>query len=636
MNFIKAFIKKYIYSAIGIFLIVVVVVAVNALLRKVNARYDLTEDKIYTLSQGTKNILGKLKSPVTIRFYCSRSENQMPVQLRGFTARLEDLLDEYVSTGNGRIILDKFDPQPDSDAEYSAAMDGISGEMMPDGRKFYLGIAVSCLDKTIRIPIAPSEENLLEYNMTRSIYEASQGKMPVLGIMTDLPVMGGNTTPFMKSQTPKPPWIFVQELKKNFTVNQISTKTTRIDNDVKVLFIIHPQKLAPETIYAIDQYLLSGGRLVIALDPFCLAEQRSSPQAMMGQQVMPGSSSIPELLKAWGLSFSNEVLVDMDNSARNINDPQSGSYPAVLDFLNIKNVSDDPSMAGIPHLNLIYAGAFVGAPELGISAKIFLESSQKSQLINAFKAQSPSAAILKEFVPSNKNEKMILKLAGKFKSAFPDGKPAKKDDKKPEATPEPPSPPGDEKSLRESTNESTVVLLADVDMLSDEFCVSKQTLFGRTVVQPFNDNLNLIQNICGQLAGDNDLIQIRCRKVKERPFTELVKIQTAAQQKFEKKILEIEEEKASAQTRLNQLQSGKAESQKFIMTPEQKQEIANFKEKVAEKNKELKELRKEFRKDIERTILRYEIVNIAVVPLLVVLFGLCVYMFNRIRSNRRR
>ena len=635
MSFTKAFIKKYIYSAIGILLIIAVAVAVNALLRKVNARYDLTEDKLYTLSQGTKNILEKLKSPVTIRFYCSRSENQMPVQLRGFTARLEDLLDEYVSVGRGKIILDKFDPQPDSETEYSASMDGINGEMMPDGRKFYLGIAVSCLDKTIKVPdVTPSEQNQLEYNMTRAIYESSQSKMPVLGIMTDLPVAGGNTMPFMKKQAPKPPWIFVQELKKNFTVNQIPTKTTQIDNDVKVLLIIHPQKLAPETVYAIDQYLLSGGRLVIALDPFCLAEQRNSPQAMMGQQVMPGSSSIPELLKAWGISFSGDVIVDMDNSARNVNDPQAGTYPAVLDFINIKNISEDPAMAGIAHLNLLYAGAFAGTPDSGISAKTFLESSLKSQLINSFKAQSPSAAILKEFVPSGKNEKLILKLAGKFKTAFPDGKPLKKDDKNPEVKTPPPA--ENEKSLKESAKESAVVLLADVDMLSDEFCVSKQNVFGRTVVQPFNDNLNLIQNICGQLAGDNDLIQIRCRKVRERPFVELVKIQNEAQQKFEKKILEIEEEKQSAQARLNQLQTGKAENQKFIMTPEQKQELENFKKKVAEKNKELKELRKEFRKDIERTIFRYEVANIAVVPVLVILFGLCVYVFNRVRSNRRK
>lgn len=635
MNKLTAFIKKYVFSAFGIFLVLLIAILANVLVHRCSLRIDLTEDKLFTLSDGTKKILSKLDTPVVIRFYCSRRENQMPVPLRGFATRVEELLKEYVRAANGKLKLQKFDPVPDSDAEDSATMDGIAGEMLPTGEKFYLGIAVNCLDKTVTIPtVNPMRENTLEYDLTRAIYEASQAKMPVFGIMTSLPVMGGNMIPFMQNQAPKPPWIFVQELKRNFEVKSIPKETESIPSDVRVLLVLHPQELSKKTLYAIDQYLLSGGRLIIAVDPLSIAEQRSSMKAMMGQQSMPGSSSIPELFSAWGIEFDKDkVVVDVDHSARNFNNPDADSYPAVLDFVDIQNKSGDTALSGVSHLNMIYCGAFKCDLKEGLTKTVLLESSPKSQLINSFMAQADASTIMKSFVSDDKAKDLIIKISGKFKTAFPDGKPSddKKDDKKDSEN----KTADNSSHLKESSKESVVILVSDVDFIADEFCVSKQKFLGQTFVQPYNDNLILFQNLAEQLSGDNDLISIRCKKIKERPFTKLINMQNEAQQKYQKKILEIEEEKQSVQNKLNELQKAKSSSQKLILSPEQKEEIEKFKKKLAEKNKQLKELRKEFRQDIESTMLKYEIMNIALFPAIVVIVGISLYMFSKVRSRRK-
>ncbi len=639
MKHTSNFFRKYVYSFTGVVLIIALLVAANAIFQRIRVRADLTEDKLYTISEGTKNILSKLKSQVTLRFYCSGNENQMPVPLRGFAARVEDLLKEYVAASKGKLVLEKFDPTPDSDAEDSAAMDGISGQPMPDGSKFYLGLNVNCLDKNVSIPVfLPHEENSLEYNITRAIYEAAQAKKPVLGILTRLPVMGGNMMPFMQNQQPKPPWIFVQELKRNFEVRSIENEPEKIPGDIDVLLVMHPQNLPGKTLFAIDQFLLSGGRLIVAVDPFCIAEQRTSIQGMMGQQTMPGSSSLPALFSAWGLDMEKDkVVVDMENSTRNTNTAEAEGYPAVLNFANIKDASGEPSMAGIQHLNLIFCGSLKGELKDGLSKKVLLASSRKSQLLNSFMAQAPYAQILKDFQSDDRQNDLIVRIHGKFKSAYPDG-PPKEDskDKKDGENKEDAAKPAPKDSLKESAKESSVVIVTDVDMFLDEFCVSKQKFLGRSFIQPFNDNLIFIQNVAEQLSGDNDLISIRCKKVKERPFTRLEEMQAKAQEKYQQKIMELEEKKQKAQERINQLQSAKSDSQKFILSQEQKDEIAKFKAEMAGTNKDLKALRKEFRKDIDGLMFRYEIANIALVPLLVVLFGLAVFAYNRIRSTAKQ
>lgn len=642
---IRSFIRKYLYSGVGIILILIVLIAVNALIQSVNFRFDMTEDKLFTLSDGTKKILKKIDTPVVLRFYCSEKENQMPVPLRSLAKRIEDMLAEYVKISDGKLTLEKFDPQPDSDAEDSATMDGISGQSMPGSRdRFYLGLAVNCLDKTVAIPIfSPYEEDALEYGITRSIYEACQTKMPVIGIMTKLPVTGGASVPFMQSQKPKPPWIFVQELKKNFEVKPIGNDIDKIPDDVNVLMIIHPQNLPGKTLFAIDQFLLKGGKLIVAVDPYCIAESRTSMQAMMGQQTMPGSSNMPELFSAWGINFTaDKVVFDLGHPTQNSASAESETYPAVLDFTELEknNRSDDPAMAGLNHLNLIFCGSFSGDLKDGLTKKVLLLSSRKSQLNNTFMAQMPYSQVMKDFKSDDKEKELILRITGKFKTAFPDGKPKEdekdktkgKDDKKDAAKTDSP-----ESYLKESVkDDSAVILISDVDMLLDEFCVSRQNFLGHTILQPFNDNLVFAQNIAEQMSGDSNLISIRCKRIKDRPFTKIQKMQADAQEKFQKEIMELEEKSQTVQQRLNELQRSKSENQKFILSSEQKKEVQRYRDEAAKTNKNLKVLRKEFRKEIDSLQFNLELINIALIPALVVISGLIISIYNRTRSTVKK
>jgi len=633
----KNFVKTYLFSTVGVFVILIVLVALNILCQRVRQlRIDLTEDRLYSLSEGTRRILGKLDTKVTLRFYRSSKGNSMPVWLRSYANRVEDLLREYVEVSHGKIILQKYDPTPDSDAEDSASLDGISGQKLPNGGRFYLGLAVNCLDSTVSIPfISPMEEGKLEYNITRSIYEAIQGPAKSkIGLISSLPIMGGNIQAYMaRNRRPKPPWIFMQELKRNFTVEDLGTAVEKIPDGLDLLMVIHPKKLSRKTVFAIDQYLLKGGKLLLALDPYCLTGARNNPQAMMGQMVMPGSSSIPELLKNWGVIFPIDIVADLDYAMRSMQQGNEVFYPTVLDLRNF-DAQDDIVIGSVNHLNMIYTGEFAGDPAAGLTKTVMLSSSPKSQMIKSFMAQADGAQLMKNFSSDHRKKALIIRLNGKFKTAFPDGPPP---EEKKDGDPNKESPETNVGFLQTGQQESTVVLLADVDMLADEFLVSKQKIFGRDFIQPINDNLNLIQSLVEFLSGDDDLISIRMKRIRNRPFSRIVKKHAEAQEKFQVEINKLVENREKVQQRLNELQRAKkGENQRFILSPEQKKEIKQYQQEMAETNQDLKKLRKELRREVDRLQFTLKAVNIAGMPFLVIICGMGLFVYNRVRSKRSR
>jgi ABC-type uncharacterized transport system involved in gliding motility auxiliary subunit len=617
---------KYIFSFAGLIFLFCAIVALNSIIGKIPVRIDITEDKLYSLSDGTKKALGKLDTPITLRFYRSRKDNRMPVQLRSFSERIKDLLDEYVINGKGKLALQEFDPTPDSDSEDSANMDNVRGQMMPDGENFYLGLAVNCLDKTVSIPfIAPQDETKIEYMITSAIFEAGAGDAKKrIGIITDLPVMGEDVLAFMRQGQPKPPWIFVAELQKRFDVKKINISES-IPDGIKVLILLHPKNLSDEKLYNIDQYLMNGGKLIIALDPYCFSESRTSPQAMMGQTIPPGSSNMEKFLKNWNIKFSDaKVLVDTENSMRNINSPEMEVYPTVLDFRDFAKKSNDPAISDLDHVNMIYAGAFSApsSPSEGLKLEKIVSASPSSGFVEAFMAELPGAQILKDFKKDASEKNLILKLSGKFKTAFPGGMPSgtkKKEEKeggKIEKT---------DAFIKESPD-TFVLLLSDVDMFADEFCVARQQYLGRLIVQPFNDNLIFFQNIVEQMSGDSDLIGIRTRRIRQRPLSKIMKIQAEAQDKYQKEIFDLEKKRGEAQQRINELQHGKDGKQKYILSSQQVEEIKKYRTESAETAKKLKQTRKDLRKEIDSLQTMIQVVNSSLIPALVILAGLGMWL----------
>jgi gliding-associated putative ABC transporter substrate-binding component GldG len=606
--------SKILYSTMGISALFLIFAALNFIVSKLNVRGDLTEEKLYTVSDSTRKVLKKLDTPVTLKFYYTKSSN-MPAFLKNYASRVLDLMREYKQVGGNNITIEKYDPAPDSDAEDSAVMDGITGQQLNTGDKIYLGLAVQVLDQTVSLPfLSPEREQLLEYDMTRAIAQASKTNKSTIGVMSALPVMGQKPNGAMMQAgnfNSIPSWMVFKELKNDYQVREIPLKSEVIDTGIDLLIIVHPAGITDKTQFAIDQYILKGGKVLAFLDPVSFYTSATSKNNRGAPPML--SSNLDKLLKAWGISYNPEMVVsDMTYGRRMVSPEKRITFPTVLDILPEGLNKEEVFTSQLTGITEVFAGAFSGNPTGDIKETILAVTTLDSHLLASSMATNPDMAV-KEFKPDNKKYTLAVRLSGKFKTAFPEGSPDMKPDNK--AEPE-------KESLKESQKESTVILVGDSDMLYDELCVKVTSILGQTIVTPLNDNMTFFQNMTGYLTGDSDLIGIRSRKVIGRPFTVVKKIQSQAEQKYKNKIVELENDLIKAQELLGKLQAQKAKDQKLIISPEQKEEIKNYRQKESNVKKELKTVRKELRGDIDSLQNRLKWINIALIPLIVILFGL--------------
>ena len=614
--------KKYdtlVYSAVGLVALFLALVAFNFLAGITPLRLDLTEGKLYTLSAGTKKLLRDLKAPVTIKLYASRGEG-VPVQLRAFSKRVEDIVHELKSAAGKKLVVRIYHPQPDSEEEDAAQLDGIEAQQLPSGDSFYLGASVSRLDRKQTIPvISPQREPLLEYDLVRAIAQVSSPTQPVIGVMSALPVLGEAYNPMTRG--PSDPWVLASELKREFDVKQIDMTATEIPKDLKVLLVIHPRDITPQTEYALDQFVLRGGKLIAFVDPYAYFDQLPSMPGMPRQGT---SSSLPALFKAWGIEMNmNKVISDLVYA--------SGSgqryTPTVLSLNSDAFNQHDVVTSQLQTLLYVFGGAFKVNPVAGITVTDLVSSSPNSMLVGDSAATASGDAATKDFRPSGKSWPLALRLTGKFKTAFPDGPPAAKDKKatKPAGAPQ----------LTESAHENSLIVVADADMLADPAAVDVQDVFGRKVVVPSNGNLTFALGMVEQFAAGNDLISLRSRAAAFRPLTVVRELEANAQKQYFGKIRELEQEIKSTTDKLQELQKaegGAASAQ--ILTAEQQAELDRFRKRVAETKLELKEVRKNLRHDSESLVFWTKVANIALMPLLVTLFGLGVALVRRRRAAR--
>ena len=276
-------IETILYSTAGVIALFLIVLALNVITSAGKKRIDLTAEKAYTLSPGTKAILNKLDSRVTIRFYCSQGD-EMPVFFKTYARRIEDLLAEYKQAGKGKLVIEKYNPTPDSDAEDSARLNGVDGQMIQTGEKIYLGLVISLLDEKAAIPfISPDRERLLEYDISRAIARVVTPKKPVVGVMSAFPVFGQPSNPMMQrmGQQGQPPWTFLTELKNDFTVKPVELTSEKIDDDISVLLVVHPRDITETAQFAIDQFVLRGGKLIAFIDPMAYFDQQKNQFAQL-------------------------------------------------------------------------------------------------------------------------------------------------------------------------------------------------------------------------------------------------------------------------------------------------------------------------------------------------------------------
>jgi len=342
----KKSLETLLYSTIGVTAMALILIAFNVITGAVKTRIDLTQEQAYTLSPGTKAILRKLDTPVKIRFYCTRldSATSDSVFLNSYAKRVEDLLGEYRQAAGSKLIIEKYDPQPDSDAEDSAQLDGIEGQPLSNGEQFYLGLAVSLLDERQSIPfLAPNRERQLEYDISRAISRVITPEKPVVGVMSAMPVFGMPSNPMMMrmGQQGQQPWALVNELKNDFDVRRVAMDVDEIEKDVKVLLVIHPRDISEKAQYAIDQFVLRGGKLIAFLDALPMIDSKEQNQ-MLGSIPNTGSN-LDKLLKAWGISFdTSKVVADMNFKMQiGGRGGQPQQAPAVLS-LTTEGINGDP------------------------------------------------------------------------------------------------------------------------------------------------------------------------------------------------------------------------------------------------------------------------------------------------------
>jgi len=615
--------ENFLYSGGGLAAAFVVIVLVNLVLGAPRARLDLTQGKLYTLSEGTRSVLGKLEAPVKIRLYFSQGA-EVPLPIKAYGRRVEDMLAEFRQAGQGKVLVEKLDPEPDSEAEDSAALEGVEPQVIGGGDKFYLGTSISYADQKIALPaLALDREPLLEYDLTRAIARAATTAKPVVGVMSALPVFGMPPSQFTGGQ-PVEPQVFIGELRRDYTVKRVSLDAERIDDDVKVLVVIHPRGIGDKAQYALDQFVLRGGKLIAFLDPNAYFDQMGQMGGMGGGGT---PSSLDKLLKAWGLAFdSGKVVLDM----RYLTGAGARTLPTLLSLNDSAFAPNDIVTARLGSLLMPFAGVFTGKPADGLSETVLMKTSSYSQLVDSFAATAQGEAAVKSFQPSNIEYPLAVRLTGRFKTAFPEGRPEDKAGKAASVkTAEAKADPG---QLKESAADNAVVLVGDSDFINDGAAVQIQEIFGQRIVIPRNGNIAFAQALVDQFAGDPDLIKLRSRASAARPFIRIRDMEARAQQAYLGKIKDLETNLGQTQEKLTALQKGRGAGAGAILSAEQQSELENFRRKAAETRLALKEVRRELRSESEALQFWTKVVNIALIPVLVAIAGIAFGILRRRRT----
>ena len=616
--------EALIYSAVGLVALLLVLVAANFLVSTVPMRADLTEGNLYTLSDGTKKLLRGLQAPVKMRVYISQGDQSIPVQMRSFAQRVDDMVKEFKAVAGDKLIIERYNPKPDSEEEDAAQLDGIDAQQLFTGESFYLGISVSQLDRKQLIPtVAPQRERLLEYDLAKAVARVAIAEKPTVGLMAGMPVLGTAFNPFTRQGSE--PWVLATELKRDFNIKEVNATATEIDKDINVLLVIHPRDLPDATEYALDQFVMRGGKLIAFVDPLAYFDQQPSP--------MPGvpqgngtSSSLPKLFKAWGLEMNpGKVLADVTYASGG----GQRYTPTVLSLNRSAFDRTDVVTSQIETLLYAFGGAFDSKPVEGLKKTELVKSSKTSMFVDNIVASVSGDAAMKGFVASGKEYPLALRITGKFRTAFPDGRP--KDELPPAKDAKPKPAPA--AHLAQAAAETSVIVVGDVDMLNDGAAVDVQDVFGRKIVVPSNGNLAFAQAMVDQFTSGEALLGMASRTASFRPLTVVRAMEAQAQQQYFGKLKALEDDLQKTTERLQELQRARGAAAKGpqVLSAEQQSELENFKKRAAQTRKELKELRKELRQDAEALVFWTKVANIAVMPVLVTLLGLIVALLRRRR-----
>ncbi len=600
-------------------LFVALVLISNQLLR--GARMDLTEGSLYTLSEGTRNILGKLDEPIHLTLYFSdkatADSNRADVRgLRLYFDRVREMLEEMSARAGGQLRLDVVDPLPYSEAEDSAAAAGVQGiPLGPAGEKIFLGLAgTNSTEGQAVIPFFdPGKESLLEYDVAKLIHDLGTSKKPVVGLLSGLDMAAGFDP---QTQRMREPWAAYQQLSQLFDVMPVNASGLKaIDPAINLLIVVHPKQLNEDAQYAIDQFVLRGGHLMVFVDPEADMDMGGAdPANPMAAMLASKASDLPALFKAWGVDYdASQVVLDRAHALTINAGGGPVRHPAMLRFGAADLRQDDVITANLDTLHLATAGAFKLAKDSSARLTPLIVTGDQAMTVpdERIKFLSDPASLLTDYKPSGERYVLAARLQGTFKTAFP---------QRTEAG-----------HLAEAKEPGEILLVADTDILSDRLWVRIQNFFGQKILNTFASNGDFFINAVDNLSGTTDLISIRGRGTSTRPFTRVEELKLAADDRFRVKEQELQQELSETERKLAELQSGKAKDDKFVLSPEQQKELENFLKRKLEIRKELREVRRQLDADIDNLGTRLKFINIALIPLLLTLgaFGYLIWKSKR-------
>jgi ABC-type uncharacterized transport system involved in gliding motility auxiliary subunit len=601
---------------------------------------DLTENDLYTISKGTENILDKIDEPINLYFYFSNEAAANEPALRGYAQRVQELLEEFAVHSHGKLSLKVIDPVAFSEAEDDAARFGLQGVPVGQtGDTIYFGLAgTNATDKQEVIAFFdPNKEAFLEYDVARLVYSLSNPKHPVVGLLSTLPLSGGFD--FQTQQT-RDSWAIVDEMQQLFEVRSLDPSIKRIDDDVNVLMIVHPKNLSDATLYAIDQFVLRGGKAFVFVDPHAEAdvppEDPSNPTATM---LAPRSSSMPKLFDAWGVSYNAEKVVLDAGRALSVGGRRGTPvrHLAYLGFDASDMDRDDVVTSGLNTLNVGFAGYLEPKEGAQTTFSPLLQSSDQAMVVGAekFRFLPDPAQLMDGYTPGGKPLALAARVQGKAKTAFPGGYTAPPEPPNPD---DPDAPPKDDKPMpphiEESADNINVLIVADTDMLTDRLWVQVQQFFGQRLLSAFANNADFVVNALDNLTGSSDLIGMRSRATYTRPFERVEELRRKADADFRTTEQSLQDRLNETERKLTELQSQRKDGENLmILSDEQRQEIEQFQKQKIEIRKDLRQVRRNLLSDIDALGTRLQVVNVLLVPLLVAIAAIGVFIMRRRRAS---
>ncbi|HEX4586113.1 MAG TPA: Gldg family protein [Burkholderiaceae bacterium] len=611
--------------ALGVLFVALTVLS-NQLLRGV--RLDLTEHRMYTITPGTHHILDTLSEPVNLYlFYSERAAAQLPVA-RIYGQRVREFLQEVSARSKGKVLLHVVDPQPFSEDEDRAAEFGIRAVPVDNsGTSLYLGLAgTNSTDGRAVIDfLDPSKEPFLEYDVAKLLVELAQPKKPVIGWLSSIPMSGGFDPVGGQERSP---WLVYTQAQQLFSVRNLSPTITQIDPDVDVLVLVHPKDLPAAAMYAIDQYALRGGRLLVFVDP--LAEQEAGARGAM-LPTASHASSLEPLLSAWGVSFDpGEVLGDLEQglTVRVREDEPPERHIAIIGFGSRVLSGGDVITSGLTQITMDTAGILRPKKDSGVRFEPLIRSSTRAAPIPAQRfVQLTDPATLREgFKPTGEAYTVAARVTGMVKTAFPNGPPA---GVPPAAGPAP---------LTASAKPLNLVVVADVDMLSDFLWVRWQSFLGQRTASAWANNGDFVWNALDNLAGSSDLISVRGRASFLRPFERVDVLRASAEDRFLAEQKELQMQLTQTEQKLEALQANRgdparAAASQTILTADQERELQRFQKERLRIRKELRDVKLGLDRDIQSLGSRLKLIDIVLAP---AAFALLALLAAVVARRRRR